>query len=212
METDTHDTDGSTGTQDGDGRTEAAAPSDADDRPVVLAVDDEPRVVEAFALWLEDDYRVRTATSGEAALEAADDAVDVALLDRQMPGTTGDEVLEELRARGLDCRVAMVTGVDPDFDIVEMPFEEYVQKPVDGEELLDVVGRLLALGQYDDSVDELYAVVQKRVTLEAELPDAALDDNDEYQRLRERERELEAETESVIAEMDDDQDGFAQLF
>lgn len=129
--------------------TDTATTTDTDDRPVVLAVDDEPRVVEAFALWLEDDYRVLTATSGEEALEVADDSVDVALLDRQMPGMTGDEVLEELRNRGLDCRVAMVTGVDPDFDIVELPFEEYVQKPVDGDALHDVVGRLLDLEQYD---------------------------------------------------------------
>ncbi|SEW21730.1 response regulator [Halobacterium jilantaiense] len=190
--------------------TDTATTTDTDDRPVVLAVDDEPRVVEAFALWLEDDYRVLTATSGEEALEVADDSVDVALLDRQMPGTTGDEVLEELRNRGLDCRVAMVTGVDPDFDIVELPFEEYVQKPVDGDALHDVVGRLLDLEQYDDSVDDLYAVVQKRVTLEAELPDSALEDNDEYQRLRDRERDLQNETQSVIEDLDDDE--FAKLF
>jgi len=190
----------------------ATATTDSDDRPVVLAVDDEPRVVEAFGLWLEDDYDVRTATSGEEALEAADADVDVALLDRQMPGMTGDDVLDELRERGLDVRVAMVTGVDPDFDIVEMPFEEYVQKPVDGDALHGVVERLLDLERYDDSVDELYGVVQKRVTLEAELPESALADNEEYQRLREREAELEDETASVIESMDDDDESFAQLF
>jgi len=204
MESSTHDTDGDTdaaGTTDDDG----------DDRPVVLAVDDEPRVVEAFALWLDDDYQVRTATSGEEALEVAEDGdVDVALLDRQMPGVTGDELLEELRDRGFDYRVAMVTGVDPDFDIVEMSFEEYVQKPVDGDALHDVVGRLLDLDQYEDSVDDLYSVVQKRVTLEAELPEAALADNDEYQALCERETELQDETEAVIDDFEDDE--FAQLF
>jgi DNA-binding NtrC family response regulator len=206
METTTTDTQ-SDDTDDQD----ATATTDSDDRrPVVLAVDDEPRVVEAFGLWLEDDYDVRTATSGEEALEVADADVDVALLDRQMPGMTGDDVLDELRERGLDVRVAMVTGVDPDVDIVEMPFEEYVQKPVDGDALHDVVERLLDLEQYDDSVDELYGVVQKRVTLEAELPESALADNEEYQRLREREAELEDETASVIESIDDD--GFAQLF
>lgn len=202
METDTQ--------PDDDDAEHETATTDGDDRPVVLAVDDEPRVVEAFGLWLADDYEVRTATSGEEALEIADDDVDVALLDRQMPGLTGDDVLDELRQRGLDIRVAMVTGIDPDFDIVEMPFEEYVQKPVDGDALHEVVERLLDLGQYDDSVDELYSVVQKRVTLEAELPESALEANDEYQRLREREAELEAETKSVMDSIDDE--GFASLF
>jgi DNA-binding NtrC family response regulator len=189
---------------------EHATATDSNDKPVVLAVDDEPRVVEAFGLWLEDDYDVRTATSGEEALDVVDADVDVALLDRRMPGLTGDDVLDELRERGLDVRVAMVTGVDPDFDIVEMPFEEYVQKPVDGDALHEVVERLLDLEQYDDSVDELYGVVQKRITLETELPESALEDNEEYQRLLEREAELEAETASVIDSMDDE--GFAQLF
>ncbi|MDH5019191.1 response regulator [Halobacterium rubrum] len=199
-----------TDTQPDDTDAEHATAIDPDGEPVVLAVDDEPRVVEAFGLWLEDDYDVRTATSGEEALDVVDADVDVALLDRRMPGLTGDDVLDELRERGLDVRVAMVTGVDPDFDIVEMPFEEYVQKPVDGDDLHEVVERLLDLEQYDDSVDELYGVVQKRITLEAELPESELVDNEEYQRLREREAELEAETASVIDSMDDE--GFAQLF
>ena len=199
-----------TDTQLDDTAAEHATARDADDHPVVLAVDDEPRVVEAFGLWLDSDYDVRTATSGEEALEIVDSDVDVALLDRQMPGLTGDDVLDELRERGLDIRVAMVTGIDPDFDIVEMPFEEYVQKPVDGDTLHDVVERLLDLEQYDDSVDELYSVIQKRVTLEAELPESALEANEEYQRLCEREAELEAETKSVMDSMDDE--SFASLF
>lgn len=48
------------------------------------------------------------------------------------------------------------------------------------------------------------------MTLEAELPDSALEDNDEYQRLRDRERDLQNETQSVIEDFDDDE--FAKLF
>jgi hypothetical protein len=104
----------------------------------------------------------------------------------------------------------MLTAVDPDFDILEMPFEEYVQKPVDGDELRDVIDRLTGLEQFDDRVDDLYSVVQKRVTLEAELPETELQDNEEYQRLLEREAELESETESMMDAMGDDQ--FERLF
>ncbi|CAM2740692.1 response regulator [Halobacterium salinarum] len=184
--------------------------------PVVLVVDDEPRVAEAFALWLEDDYEVRTATSGAAALEAADDDVSVALLDRQMPTMTGDEVLAALRERALDIRVAMVTGIDPDFDIVEMPFDEYIQKPVDGDTLHDVVARLRTLNQYDDSIDELYRVTQKLATLEAQLSERALADNDEYQRLRERKATLSEAADAALdaagTSTDALGDEFARLF
>jgi CheY-like chemotaxis protein len=61
-----------------------------DERPVVLAIDDEPRVVQAFDLWLGEDYRVETATSGSDGLELLSDAVDIVLLDRHMPGMSGE--------------------------------------------------------------------------------------------------------------------------
>jgi CheY-like chemotaxis protein len=40
---------------------------------------------------------VRTAYGGHEALEELSDDVDVILLDRRMPGLSGDEVLEEVR-------------------------------------------------------------------------------------------------------------------
>jgi len=58
-----------------------------------------------------------------------DETVDVVLLDRMMPGMSGQEVLAAIRERGLDCRVAMVTAVDADFDVIEMGFDEYLGKP-----------------------------------------------------------------------------------
>jgi len=79
------------------------------------------------------DHEVRTAYSGEEALEKVDEDVDIVLLDRllpDLPDLPGDEVLERVRERGLDCRVVMVTAVDPDFDIVELPVDEYIHKPV----------------------------------------------------------------------------------
>jgi hypothetical protein len=37
-----------------------------------------------------------------------------------MPILSGNEVLAAIEERPVDCRVAMVTAVDPDFDIIEM--------------------------------------------------------------------------------------------
>lgn len=188
-----------------------ASPSDLpDQQTTVLVLEDEEGLADLYTAWLSEAYDVRTANTASEAREKFDEDVDVAFIDRRLPKESGDEVVAWISQHYPQCRRAMVTAVNPDVDIVEMPFEEYVQKPVDGDDLLDVVDRLLDLDQYDDSVDELYAVVQKRVTLEAELPAATLEDDDEYQRLCERERELEAETEAVTEDLDDD--GFAQLF
>lgn len=182
---------------------DAEGAADADDaRPQVLVIDDEERVGQAFALWLGDDYRVDTATNGEEGLEILTDDVDVVLLDRHMPGLSGTEVLERIREAGYDCRVAMVTAVDPDLDIVDLPFDDYVSKPVDRETLRDVIDRLLSLDRYDRRMGKLYAVGRTIATVEAEAAGSQLEDDDRYRALRERKAELEADTREVIESMD----------
>ncbi|MFC4553269.1 response regulator, partial [Halorussus sp. GCM10023401] len=110
---------------------------DESDAPTVLVIEDEPDLGRLYELWLEDDYDVKHVETGEQALSALDDSVDVVLLDRRLPGMSGRAVLEEIRERDVDCRVAMVTAVDPSFDVVEMGFDTYVTKPPDREQLRD---------------------------------------------------------------------------
>ena len=97
------------------------------DRPTVLVVDDDPAVVELFERLL-GEYDVRTANDAAGALAAADGA-DVVLLDRGLPDRSGDEVLAELRDRGSDAAVVMVTGAAPDRDATGVEYDDYVTKP-----------------------------------------------------------------------------------
>ena len=61
-----------------------------DARPAVLCVDDEPQVLEALIDNLHRRFRVTTATSGEAALEALErESFAVAVADLRMPGMDG---------------------------------------------------------------------------------------------------------------------------
>jgi len=152
----------------------------SDAEPVVLVVEDEPDVAETYALWLEADHEVRRAASGEAALETLDDDVDVVLLDRMMPGMSGDEVLERIRERGVDVRVAMVTAVDPDFDVVAMGFDDYVTKPPRREQLRDTVADLLERADYQERVREFRSLATKRALLEAEKTPAELEGSEAY--------------------------------
>lgn len=149
------------------------------DSPVILIVEDEPDVAETYARWLQD-YDVRRVESGEAALAQLDETIDVVLLDRMLPGKSGAEVLDEIRARGIDCRVAMVTAVDPDFDIIEMGFDEYVTKPPERDQLRTTVERLLQRAALDGELQEYYSLVARRAALEAELGAERLESNDEY--------------------------------
>ncbi|WP_436932399.1 HalX domain-containing protein [Halosimplex halobium] len=179
--------------------------------PVVLIVEDEPDVAETYNLWLADDYDVRMAGSGDEGLAELDDEVDVVLLDRMMPGLSGDEVLERIRERGLDCRVAMVTAVEPDFDILEMGFDAYLCKPIRSQQLHETVENLLDRSTYDDLLQEYYSLVEKQATLEATKSSAELADNEEYLELRERVEELESELSDTLGGIDNDEDFIATL-
>ena len=172
--------------------------------PTVLVVDDEPNVAEAYGLFLPDSYETLTATGGEAALDALTDDVDVVLLDRRMPDVTGDDVLERIREDGYDPRVAMVTGVDPDLDVLELGFDDYLVKPVGRDDVRDTVDDLLQLQAYTDDVQEYFALAKKRATLEKSTPTRELEADDRYQDLFERTDELKTTVDATFDGLDDE--------
>lgn len=137
------------------------------DSATVLIVEDEPGLREMYASALSDRYEIETARDGQTALEALDETVDVVLLDLKMPRLTGDHVLEHIRAEGYDCKVAMLTAVEPDVDLVEMPCDDYVVKPVGLTALRDTVESLLTLRDHEESVREHVTDSLKLAALEA---------------------------------------------
>lgn len=181
------------------------------DEPVVLIVEDERDIVETYELWLDERYEVRTAGSGDEGLQHLDDSVDVVLLDRKMPGPSGDELLERIRERGLDCRVAMVTAVEPDFDILEMGFDTYLSKPVRREQLTETVEELLTRSEYDSLLQEYYALIEKQATLEATKSEGTLAESEEYRRLSAETEELRGQLSETIGETADDEEFIATI-
>ncbi|ELZ53723.1 MULTISPECIES: response regulator transcription factor [Halorubrum] len=186
--------------------------------PLVLVVEDEPDLADLYAAWLGDEYRVRTAYGGHEALDQLDEAEDevaAILLDRRMPGLSGDEVLTAVRDRGINCRVAMVTAVEPDFDILEMGFDDYLVKPVTSDTLRDTVEGLLRRGEYDTEVQELFSLTSKKAMLESEKSASDLADNEEYQELTDRIAELREradESRDAVATGDEDYEKLFQDF
>jgi DNA-binding response OmpR family regulator len=176
------------------------------EQSLVLIVEDEPDLADLYATWLKDEYRVRVAYGGREALEALDETVDVVLLDRRMPDLSGDEALSEIRTRGYDCRVAMVTAVEPDFDIVAMGFDDYLVKPVSKDALEATVSNLLLRNSYDEGVKDLFSLASKKALLEAEKDTSSLEESEEYRELTTRLADLRDELDETLQRFDEERD------
>ena len=157
------------------------------EEPRVLVVDDDKDLADTYAVWLSDRCETETAYGGVQARKNLHDGLDVVLLDRRMPSIPGDTVLEEIRERNIDCQVAMLTAVEPDTDIIDLSFDEYLVKPVTQSALLEAVDDLLLRADFSEDAQRYFAMESKS---------EALDVRDE-RNLRDPEAaaELRAETE-----------------
>lgn len=182
----------------------------ATDTSSVLIVEDEPELADLYASWLEDAYAVETAVDGESALETIDDTVDVVLLDRRMPELSGETILGAIRDRGVDCRVAMVTAVEPDFDIAELGIDDYLVKPISKVELSELVEQLLLRSSYDEQLREFFSLASKKAVLDAEKSEAERKSSEEYARLQDRLAVLRARADETMSTLLE-QDGYRRL-
>lgn len=158
----------------------------------VLVIEDEKSLAQLYQEWLSSEYEVGVVYSGDDAFEATvQEEWDAILLDRRMPGISGDEVLDRLRDAGNDLPVAMVTAVEPDFDIIELGFDDYIVKPVSKQDLHDTVQRLLDLGTYDAAIQRYYSLASTKAALEVNKTADELQNSTEYQQLQEELEEVE---------------------
>jgi DNA-binding response OmpR family regulator len=157
---------------------------DPSSKPTVLIVDDEEALADLYAMWLEDTCAVRTAYDGEAALDAIDETVDIILLDRRMPGLSGDQVLSELRCRGYDCPVAMVTAVAADLELADIGFDDYIQKPVNKDGLTNVIETLRRRALHSDKIERYTSLLSRKALLNRQVSVAKRESNDAYRKLQ----------------------------
>ncbi|WP_263410047.1 response regulator [Terriglobus tenax] len=70
-------------------------------QPTILFVDDEPLLLQLFPIWLaRQGYHVLTAASGEDALKVlAGEAIDALLVDYNLPGMNGPQLIEQCGGR-----------------------------------------------------------------------------------------------------------------
>ncbi len=119
----------------------------------VLVVEDEPFLAESIATQLKRaGMSVDLAADGDTALELSDlNPYRVILLDRDLPGTHGDDVCRQLTSRPQRPAILMLTAAGRLGDTVEglrLGADDYLAKPFEFPEL---IARVVALGRREFS-------------------------------------------------------------
>ena len=110
----------------------------AEEKKVVLVVDDTPTNIQLVSGILRGEYKVKAATSGERALAiaTASPSPDAIVLDVMMPGMDGYEVCRRLRDDPATARIPVIflSGNTDDAERekgLALGAVDYVSKPVD---------------------------------------------------------------------------------
>lgn len=124
----------------------------------ILLVDDDPGAIQLMGRILAGVGKLRFATNGRDALRLASEAApDLILLDAEMPGLSGFEVLGALKADPAlaDVPVIFVTShAEPDFEVagLELGAADFIAKPVHAPLLLTRVKTQLRLKHLADAL------------------------------------------------------------
>src|SRR3977135_2437496 len=145
----------------------------------ILLVEDERKVSSFIARALrENSYAVDVAETGEKALEQGTDVTyDAILLDVRLPGLGGVEVCRELRQRGIEAPILMLTArglIEQRVEGLDAGADDYLTKPFVLAELLARVRALVRRGFHSGNAKLRYADLsldrhRRRATLGREV-------------------------------------------
>jgi DNA-binding NtrC family response regulator len=116
----------------------------AENKIKLLLVDDEVKFLEWIAKRLElKNIDVTTESNGQEAIASAEKGLfDVAVVDFQMPGMDGTQVLKALKDNHKYLEIIMLTGhatIDSAVECTKLGAFKYLEKPYDFEKLVAVI-------------------------------------------------------------------------
>lgn len=155
----------------------------------VLVVEDEESLANLYVEWLSSKYNVLKAVSGNEALKRVDEEVDLVVLDRELPDSSGEQVSDKID-NVYDCSIMFTTAHDPEVDIIDMSVDEYLIKPVSKDELLDTASKIIERKELTDMEKRLHSLEAKKEVLEEEKNISLLEEREEYKRLLDKISEL----------------------
>lgn len=115
----------------------------------ILVVDDEGRQRQIYRdILLDEGYAAETAASGESALRLLEQKrFDLVITDLNLPGMTGIQLLSAIQQADPTVTVVLITGypsIRTAIEATKKGVYTYLEKPVDRDRLLEVVGEVFA--------------------------------------------------------------------
>jgi two-component system, NtrC family, response regulator HydG len=136
----------------------------------ILVVEDKPSEREALARLLRlEQYEVETADSAKQALGFLREPIDLVISDLKMSKATGLDLLRYWKDQRRETPFIMVTAfgdVDSAVEAMKLGAEDYLNKPVNPEELLLLVAKCLESRHKDHTISELQARLDERLGFE----------------------------------------------
>jgi DNA-binding NtrC family response regulator len=134
-------------------------------KPSLLIVDDELGARQSLEVILEDDYRVLSAVNGQEALEILQrEAIDLVLLDVNMPNMDGLKVLQKIKEQDEEIDVIMVSALNlarKAADAIKLGAYDYITKPYEPDDILSTVNRVISKQRLQRELDLLRKEIEE---------------------------------------------------
>lgn len=143
-------------------------------KPTLLFVDDEERILKSLKVMFKSRYRVLTTTDGNEAIALVkSEQVHVVVSDQRMPIMTGTEVLRGIKEASPNTMRLLLTGYSDLAAIVgsvnEGEIFRYINKPWDNDEIKSTVARATEIALNIETLPNKAEKKQEAITSELEV-------------------------------------------
>jgi len=114
-------------------------------KPSVFVVEDDPKLSEIITITLQDDFELEISMDGDKAFERIREIIpDIVVLDLNLPGTSGADLLTYIRAdqRLNNTRVILATADERQAETLTDEADIVLLKPVSPAQLKDMALRM----------------------------------------------------------------------
>jgi DNA-binding response OmpR family regulator len=113
--------------------------------PVVFVVEDDPKLNKIIKFTLQENFEIETCTDGDVAMDRLKQIIpDIVILDLNLPGISGREILEHIRLDGrlAATRVILTTADERQAETLTNEADIILLKPISPTQLREMALRM----------------------------------------------------------------------